>query len=427
MLTKSRIQKAPLLSKLPADQIFMKHGKDANKLLKKPNLYSPLEKTIVLEKAFKRHTAVGLWYATIAFMAAGAVVIGGITRLTESGLSMTSWHLIKDIKRPQTEEEWEQEFARYKTFPEFDTVHMDIDLEKFKSIFFWEWAHRNWGRSIGPIYLLPYLYFHARGHFKRPGMLPWVRKSSHPLLFLLCCQGLMGWYMVKSGLDRKHLESRLDSDIARVSQYRLAAHLSMALLLLGFCFDNALKCLFKPKELIFPEANAFTQNTIDLTKKARKLKRMTPGMSIGLVAFSILSGAFVAGLDAGMIYNNWPHMADEGITHLPVDVFRHQPLWRDMLENPATVQFEHRVITHTTFLSLMALCATGFKCRSILPRSVQYSLLGVFGASWMQAGLGISALLKQCPIELCAAHQFGSVVLLSWSISLLHFLRRVPK
>jgi len=380
---------------------------------------------------FVRHTALGIWYGVIAFMAAGAVVIGGITRLTESGLSMTSWHLIKDIKRPQTEEEWQKEFARYKTFPEFEDVHSDIDLEKFKYIFFWEWFHRNWGRSIGGIFILPYLYFHLKGkNFNRIGNnIKGLGKQSHFLLALLGCQGLYGWYMVKSGLDKKHLDSRLDSNIARVSQYRLAGHLSMALILYSFCFNNALKCLVNPAELKIPGFSAnnpiINPENKSLISRARKLKRMAPGMTIGMVALSILSGAFVAGLDAGTIYNNWPHMADEGI--LPVDAFSMKPLWRDMLENPTTVQLEHRFITHLAFLSLMSVCLTGYRCRAVLPKSVQYSLAAVFAASWMQVALGISALLYQCPIKLAASHQSGSVALLSTCLTLRHFMRKIPK
>merc|ERR1712062_372019 len=151
--------------------------------------------------------------------------------------------------------------------------------------------------------------------------------------------------MVKSGLDKKHLDSRLDSNIARVSQYRLAGHLSMALLLYSFCYNNAMKFLINPSELKIPGFSANSPISISsalnpenksLIARARKLKRMTPGMTIGMVSLSILSGAFVAGLDAGNIYNNWPHMADEGI--LPKDAFAHKPLWRDLLENPTTVQ-----------------------------------------------------------------------------------------
>merc|ERR1711912_217277 len=356
---------------------------------------------------FVKHKAVGYWQGCIAGMCAGAVIIGGITRLTESGLSMTDWHPVKS-SWPANQEEWEREFAQYKTFPEYKQVHPDIDLAGFKFIFFWEWFHRWWGRSIGLAYFIPYTYFMAKGHLKAAGL----RGSATALLGVLGCQGMYGWYMVKSGLDKDHLESRLDSNIARVSQYRLAGHLSLALILLSGTLRNSLKCLSQPGTLL-----------IGASSQAAKLARMAPGMTIPLVALSIVSGAFVAGLDAGMCYNNYPHMADDRI--IPSDAFVHSPLWRDMLENPTTVQMEHRIITHLTFLSLMSVCYTGFKARAALPRSVNYALGGVFAASWTQVILGISTLLHHCPIALSASHQTGGVVLLSSRWNLLHQIKKI--
>jgi len=336
------------------------------------------------------------------------VIIGGITRLTESGLSMTDWHPVKS-SWPANLEEWQAEFDKYKSFPEYKQVHPDIDLEGFKFIFFWEWFHRWWGRSIGLAYALPYTYFMASGHLKSAGL----RGSATALLGVLGCQGLYGWYMVKSGLDKDHLESRLDSKIARVSQYRLAGHLSLALILFSGTLRNSLKCLSQPGTLL-----------TGASSQAAKLARMAPGMTIPLVALSIVSGAFVAGLDAGMAYNNYPHMADDRI--IPSDAFVYEPLWRDLLENPTTVQLEHRAITHLTFLSLMSVCFVGYKARAVLPRSVNFALAGVFAASWTQVVLGITTLLHHCPITLAASHQTGSVILLSTCWNLLHQIKRLP-
>lgn len=308
------------------------------------------------------------------------------------------------------------EFNAYKQSPESEQTHSGIDLEGFKKIFFWEWFHRQWGRSIGAVYFLPYSYFLARGHLKRAGLVG----SATALMGVLGCQGLYGWYMVKSGLDRDHLESRLDSKMARVSQYRLAGHLSLALTLFSGTLNNALKCLVDPKPLLTGSVQQFKE----ATARALKLKRMAPGMTVGMVALSIVSGAFVAGLDAGMIYNNWPHMADDRV--IPSDAFAYRPIWRDMLENPTTVQLEHRVITHTAFLSLMAVCLVGYRARLVLPRSVKFALGGVFVASWMQVALGITTLLKHCHIHLAASHQSGSVILLSTCINLLHAMRKFP-
>jgi len=344
-------------------------------------------------------------------MCVGAVVIGGITRLTESGLSMTKWHPIHGMRPPMTQEEWQEEFEAYKQFPEYKHVHADMDVEGFKSIFFWEYFHRMWGRAIGGVYLVPYMYFLARGHLKAAGL----TRSATGLLGVLGAQGLYGWYMVKSGLDRQHLESRLDSKIARVSQYRLAGHLSLALTLFAGTLNNALKCLWNPGQLAMTSDGA-------LLEKALKLKRMAPGMTIALVALSIVSGAFVAGLDAGMAYNNWPHMASDRV--IPSDAFNMSPLWRDLLENPTTVQLEHRIITHFAFFSLMAVCLVGYRARAILPTSTKYALAALFGASWLQVTLGITTLLHHCPIALAASHQSGSVILLASSIALCHSLLR---
>ena len=362
---------------------------------------------------FIKHKAVGYWQGVIAGMCAGAVIIGGITRLTESGLSMTDWHPSKS-SWPANTSEWEIEFAKYKSFPEYKQVHPDIDLEGFKFIFFWEWFHRWWGRSIGLVYAVPYVGFMASGHLKAAGL----RGSATALLGVLGCQGAYGWYMVKSGLDQAHLESRADSKIARVSQYRLAGHLSLALILLSGTLRNSLKCLSEPSMLTNQKSSK------EALKNALKLARMAPYMTIPLVALSIVSGAFVAGLDAGMVYNNYPHMASDRI--IPSDAFVYEPLWRDLLENPTTVQMEHRIITHLTFLSLMSVCYTGFKGRKVLPRSVNFALGGVFAASWTQVILGISTLVLHCPITLSAMHQSGGVVLLSSCWNLLHQIKRLP-
>jgi len=292
-----------------------------------------------------------------------------------------------------------------------------MDVDGFKKIFFWEWFHRMWGRSIGVVYAVPYLYFLARGHLARAGL----TRSATALLGVLGLQGGWGWYMVKSGLDEKHLDQRLDSKVARVSQYRLAGHLSLALTLLAGSLNNSFNCLIKPQGPLAYTLKGVTSQTME---NVLKLKRMAPSMTLPLVALSIVSGAFVAGLDAGMVYNNYPHMASDRI--IPSDAFRYEPLWRDMLENPTTVQMEHRIITHITFLSLMAVCLVGYRARAVLPRQTQAALVGMFCASWAQVSLGIATLVNHCPITLSASHQSGGVVLLSTCIWLLHTLKRFP-
>lgn len=345
---------------------------------------------------------VGYWLMGCAGMVVGAVILGGVTRLTESGLSMVDWRLWKDMKPPTSEQQWEEEFERYKQFPEYKYVSLEkgeMTLSQFKFIFYMEYAHRMWGRAVGLVFLIPAIYF-----WKKKMLFPGMKPRVALYTLIIGFQGFLGWYMVKSGLEDKP-ES---VDIPRVSQYRLAAHLGSALFLFTLFLHAGLQHLVP-----IPEIKDFHQ-----------LARVRGMAHVVLTAVFVtaLSGAFVAGLDAGLTYNSWPKMADRWI---PDDLWAISPKWRNIFENPTTVQFDHRLLAHST-----AALVTGFwlMCRKYpLPRQTKLALNSLLGIVFVQATLGISTLLLYVPTWLAACHQSGSVALLSCAVWVIHMLKKMPK
>ncbi|XP_040294618.1 cytochrome c oxidase assembly protein COX15 homolog [Bufo bufo] len=341
----------------------------------------------------------GRWLLVCSGMVAGAVIIGGVTRLTESGLSMVDWHLVKEMKPPRTREEWEAEFHKYQQFPEFKVLNHNMTLNEFKFIWYMEYSHRMWGRAVGLAYILPAIYFWRKGWFNR-GM----KGRVLGLCGFVCFQGLLGWYMVKSGLEEKP-----DSyDVPRVSQYRLAAHLGSALVL--YCAS-----LWTGLSLLLPK-----QKMIETTQllKLRKFTHWTTG----LVFLTALSGAFVAGLDAGLVYNSFPKMGERWI---PDDLLAFSPTLRNVFENPTTVQFDHRILGIS---SVAAITGLYYYSRKIpLPRRARLAVNSLIAVAYLQVTLGISTLLLYVPTPLAATHQSGSLALLSMAIWLMNELRRLPK
>lgn len=281
----------------------------------------------------------------------------------------------------------------------------DITLSEFKMIWFMEYGHRMWGRLIGAFYALPAAYFWSRGYFDR-GM------KIRTLVFgaLIGCQGLMGWYMVKSGLeDRFHQES----DVPRVSQYRLASHLGFAFVLYSLFLWSALDKLLPAQKLLgqIPAATLKFKGLAHATKAA--------------VFITAMSGAFVAGLDAGLIYNSFPKMADRWI---PSDILALSPTLRNFTENPTTVQFDHRVLGTATLTLITGMFV--LSRRRMLPPRAYTAAAAVATVGWMQVLLGITTLLTYVPVPLAASHQSGSLLLLSMAIWLTHemkLVRRLPK
>lgn len=342
-------------------------------------------------------------------MVAGTIAVGGITRLTRSGLSMTDWS-IQGGMPPRTTEEWEAEFQRYKQFPEFNQ-RQTMTLEEFKFIYHWEYGHRMLGRFLGVAFGLPALYFIARGR---------INKSLYPRLGLLFtlggAQGLVGWWMVKSGLE---MNPEQKNEI-RVSPYRLTAHLAMAFTTFTLLVSTGFNVL-NPIENCKKIASSLSPDVLNAAKKNRRFALH----NLGLVFLTAMSGAFVAGNDAGRAFNTFPKMGDDWI---PQEILDLKPTWKNFFENTATVQFDHRVLALST---LSAITYSYYKARSVLggefwkalPKSsrVGYNLMA--GMAFTQVGLGISTLLHYVPLHLASAHQLGSVLLLTFTTFLASSLR----
>lgn len=325
--------------------------------------------------------AVALWLLIGAAMIYAMVVIGGITRLTESGLSIVEWKPVSGALPPLTETDWQAEFQKYQQSPQYRQVNQGMSLGEFKNIFWWEFIHRLWGRLIGVVFALPMLIFWLRGAFDA------ALKRRVLLLFVLGgIQGFIGWWMVASGLK----------DMPAVSPYRLATHLGMALVIYGITLWTALG-LLQPR-----------------TSQPVPGQRAALGL-LGAVSVTILAGAFVAGLDAGMIYNEFPFMGD-GL--VPPDYW-HPALsaLRNSFENHAAVQFHHRVLAVGT--ATAALVFAVWLARA----GMAAWALALAAAVALQITLGILTLLYQVPVDLGAAHQAGAVLVLSVVIGVLHRLK----
>ncbi|XP_063826890.1 cytochrome c oxidase assembly protein COX15 homolog [Ostrinia nubilalis] len=348
---------------------------------------------------------VGYWLLGCSGMVFTAVVLGGVTRLTESGLSMVTWKLLGE-KLPTTEEEWQREFEKYQQFPEFKYKNQNITLNEFKWIWWMEYAHRTWGRAIGACMFLPAAFFWARGYLDKA-----MKIRVGVYCALVAAQGLMGWYMVKSGLEDRF---QGPSDVPRVSQYRLAAHLSLAFVLYSGLLAGALRVL-RP----FPAGG--------VVQKLKGLKGMTAlAHTVKAMAFfTAVSGAFVAGLDAGLVYNSFPKMGDDW---LPPDIMSFQPPVRNFTENPTTVQFDHRVLGTCTLIA--ATCCWLMARRAPLSPAARRVATAVGAMAWLQVSLGIATLLTYVPTPLAASHQSGSLLLLTLAIWLTHeikLLKYIPK
>lgn len=319
---------------------------------------------------------VSYWLFFMALLVAIIVIIGGLTRLTGSGLSMVEWRPLMGTLPPLTEIEWERVFALYQSSPEYEQLNYGMELGSFKTIFFWEYFHRLWGRLLGLMFSIPLLALIATQR------LPWGYATRLIALFFLGgIQGVVGWWMVKSGL----------SEQASVSQYRLAAHLSIALVIFSLLIWTAL----------------------DLYHCRSTLPNGHGTISVVLIAITILAGALVAGMDAGLLYNEYPFM---GSGLLPAE-YGDFGLW-DAFENPASAQFHHRWIAVLTCGAVITLGLKSYWSGQ--------PLLGicVIAAVAVQFLLGIATLLYGVPVALGGLHQAGAVFLLGSTLTLLHARHR---
>ena len=336
------------------------------------------------EKFWKSRRAVGLWLLSVALVILAMITIGGLTRLTGSGLSITEWKPIMGALPPMTDAAWADAFAKYQRIPQYLLENRGMGLEAFKVIFWWEWSHRFLGRFLGLMFLVPFLYFAAVGAIRRsewPGML---------LLFVLGgLQGLIGWWMVQSGLEAR----------VSVSQYRLAVHLGAALLLLAAIQWIALQYL------------QGGQGKGDARRGY---------IFAALIYLQTLLGALVAGLDAGLIYNTWPDM-NGGI--FPESPFYHSPWWINFFENDGLVQFNHRIGAYVVAGFAALIYARGIKLTGLAKKSAKaIAILTTF-----QIFLGICTLVLMAPILLSAMHQVVAAALLCAAVWHAFELRRLPQ
>ncbi|CAM6099605.1 unnamed protein product [Calypogeia fissa] len=342
---------------------------------------------------------VSLWLFGCSGWVFSMVVLGGVTRLTRSGLSMTEWKFAGGLP-PMSREEWDVEFAKYQKSPEYKRVNKGMDLEQFKFIYWMEYAHRMWGRGLGLAFVGPFAYFIAKGYITRPLAL---RLSA--LMAMGGSQGLVGWWMVKSGLE----EPKSEYAQPRVSPYRLAAHLSSAFVIYSGLFWTALS-------VAMPEPPpAVNMAMLEATRKVRKLALPVAA----LVSVTAVSGAFVAGNDAGHAYNSFPKMGD---TWIPEGILEMKPLIKNFFENTATVQFDHRILAVTTLSSIGGMWLATRKLP--LHPAVKSLLDSTLSMAGLQVTLGISALLLYVPVSLGSAHQAGALTLFTIVLTLLHTLRR---
>ena len=339
----------------------------------------------------KRAKVMAGWLFSVAGMVLFMVILGGLTRLTHSGLSMVEWKLFTGWIPPMNDADWGALFAKYQQSPEFHKMNPDMDVHGFKGIFWLEFIHRFWGRLLGFAFFLPFALFMVR---------VWVRVSQ-PLFWKLTglfvlggSHGVMGGLMVMSGLV----------DRPDVSQYRLTAHFALALVIIAALLWVGMSLLHKAPH------DRHHQDAGGLSAAAKAV--------FALIFVTALSGGFVAGLDAGFAYNTFPLMDD---AFMPDGLFDYPPWYLAPFEDITTVQFDHRLLAETTFVMVLLFW---FKARGrhLHPRT-QRAIHALGFMAWVQVALGISTLLLVVPVALASLHQIGAVVLMSVALWCAHELR----
>ncbi len=313
------------------------------------------------------------WLVVVAAFVCSMILVGGATRLTDSGLSIVEWRPVTGAIPPLTQEGWEQELEKYRQIPEYQIQNRGMSMAEFQFIYWWEWGHRQLGRVLGLVFAIPFFFFLFTGR---------MPKRLQPRLWILFVlgglQGAIGWWMVSSGLTE-----RLD-----VSQYRLATHLCMAFVILGLTLWTAL-------ELRYGQTRALARS------------RLFPWMSAfwGAVLLQIAMGAFVAGLDAGRIYTTWPGFQGQLI---PADYLYGMPFWQAIFESRPAVQFQHRWMAYALVVTGGLLSFWIWKSRDALFKRIAVAIPGVLG---LQVVLGIATLMAAAPLWLSLLHQGGAIAL----------------
>jgi cytochrome c oxidase assembly protein subunit 15 len=335
-------------------------------------------KTVKSSKPDARR-AIASWLKLLFGLVVLIIAVGGLTRLTDSGLSITEWDLLMGTLPPLSEAAWAELFAKYQASPEYQLQNSHMDLAAFKGIFWWEWGHRLLGRVIGSVWFLGYLWFALRGR---------VPSGWHPRLVglgaLIGLQGAVGWWMVSSGLVGRMVD---------VASYRLAIHLGLAFVILGLITWYVLR---------------LGQSSVDLLQARRQriggLMRLTLWLA-GLVFVQVLLGALVAGIDAGRGFPTWPLMAGQ---LMPSESFAYTPLWTNFFENPALVQFNHRMFGYFVFVIGLIIW---WAARKSALSALRQRYNAVAAALLLQVVLGIVTVIYAAPVSWAIAHQVGAVLL----------------
>lgn len=319
----------------------------------------------------RRHTTIFWWLVATAIAVVATVAVGGATRLTESGLSITEWRPVSGALPPRGAEAWQDAYERFLQIPQAQTVHAGITLDQFRTIYWWEWAHRLVARVVGLVVLVPFLVFWWRRQVPA-GLL--TRLAALPVLVL--AQGALGWYMVRSGLAER----------TSVSPYRLVAHLSLALLIFAIA--------------------AWTASSLGRGRRESSpatVRRTLVLLTVGAVV-TMMSGGFVAGLDAGKVFNEFPLMGGQVVP----DGYAGTGGWRTLFENPIAAQFNHRVLA---LLLALATWAAWVVAERQWPPGARRWMRSAAAVAGIQLGLGIATLLLSVPVSLAVAHQLGAVAL----------------
>jgi len=323
-----------------------------------------------------RHMAI--WLYIVCGLVAAIVTVGGATRLTDSGLSITEWDVIMGAFPPVGEQGWMEEFEKYRQIPEYERVNKGMSLAEFKTIYWWEWGHRNLGRFIGMAYLIPWLFFLSSGAMKTTAL----KVKTGAGIVLIGMQGALGWYMVSSGLV-----DRVD-----VSQYRLAAHLGLAFCIFGY--------------FLWLAFNLSMHSRAGEVSGNRQKFWLATTLFGGLMALQIFLGALVAGLRAGKAYTSWPLMNGE---FFPTGYFSTNPGFHDLFETMAAVQFNHRIGAYLVFAAAIALWLYMAKAGKSFRKRAGLIVMGVF----FQMLLGIWTIMAAVPVSLALLHQLGALALIA--------------
>jgi cytochrome c oxidase assembly protein subunit 15 len=341
----------------------------------------------------KHVRALRIWLGVVALLVVAMILVGGATRLTNSGLSITEWRPIIGAIPPLNESDWQKAFAAYQKIPQYSELNQGMSLGEFKTIFWWEWAHRFLGRFIGVVFFVPFAIFWAIGYIPRT-FLPRLLG----LFVLGGLQGALGWYMVKSGLV-----DRID-----VSQYRLAAHFGVALSILGYTLW-----------LLFGLGH---EGRVGHTATGSRARALVAGGLLALVFLQLLAGALVAGLDAGMGYNTWPLING---AFVPSGLYEASPWYLNLFENPLTVQFDHRMIGYSVVVASLAQLA--WLALRKAPTPLIGTAMTLALVALLQATLGVWTLLLAVPIQLGLAHQAGAVAVFAASVYHFWMATHVPQ